>query len=70
MSSSRKYWSTEELEADVAYWRRQEAFADKMIKLTWERSGYQSPRWSLHKNKAVMNRQASESFLAQRQVSA
>ncbi|MGX7874381.1 hypothetical protein ACVDG5_017965 [Mesorhizobium sp. ORM6] len=68
--SSRKYWTTEQLERDAAYWQRQEAFADNMIKLTWERSGYQSPRWSLHKNKALMNRRASQGFLAQRQVPA
>lgn len=70
MSSSRKYWSTEELQKDAAYWSRQESLADDMIKKVWERSGYQSPRWSLHKNKALMNRRASESFLAQRQVPA
>lgn len=70
MSSSRKYWTIEELQKDAAYWRRQEAFADDMIKLTWDRSGYQSPRWSLAKNKAVMNRRASEGFLSQRQVPA
>lgn len=69
MSSPRKYWTDEQLQRDADYWRRQEAFADEMIKKTWDRSGYQSPRWSA-KNKAMMNRRASESFLAQRQVPA
>lgn len=70
MSSARKYWTAEQLQRDIEYWSREEAFADRMIKLTWERSGYQSPRWSLAKNKAIQNRRASERFLAERQVPA
>ncbi|TIX43148.1 MAG: hypothetical protein E5V40_04415 [Mesorhizobium sp.] len=70
MSSARKYWTTEQLHRDIEYWTREEIFANRMIKLTWDRSGYQSPRWSLAKNKAVQNRRASEAFLAQRQVPA
>lgn len=68
--SARKYWTHEQLQRDITYWRRQEAFADEMIKKIWDRSGYQSPRWSLAKNKAFMNRRASEDFLARRQVAA
>ncbi|MER9680786.1 hypothetical protein NKJ23_15840 [Mesorhizobium sp. M0184] len=68
--SGRKYWSTAELARDAAYWRKGEAFADDMIRKTWDRSGYQSPRWSLAKNKAHMNAAASEAEIAKRKVPA
>lgn len=66
MSSPRKHWSIEQLQHDIEYWLRREIAADAMIKKIWDRSGYQSPRWSLLKNKARMNRLASEDFLAHR----
>ncbi|UVK46750.1 hypothetical protein BPNPMPFG_002458 [Mesorhizobium sp. AR07] len=64
--SSRKYWSTEELTRDAAYWRKGEAFAKEMVAKIWSRSGYESPKWIGQQNAARERARASEAEIASR----
>lgn len=64
--SSRKYWTTEELEKDGAYHRSGEAFAKEMVKKIWDRSGYESPKWIGKENAARERARASEAEIASR----